>query len=272
MNQLLKVLGFTFVLILAFATVTYVLPQSRGEAPDDKEVAIGALTPESFAALGEKLYSGKGTCTLCHNSLGRAPDLLTYDAVKVALERMADPRYKGQAKDAEGYFLESMLHPSAYVVKGFGKKGSDDSESPMPAVDQPPLLLSEVEVGALIAFLQKKDGNPVTVPLPKEAPAAPASGSAQAEGPAPAKTAEEAIAKFACTACHAILQSESTVGPNLRDVGKRLKVEQIRTSIADPKAEIAAGFPPVMPDFPTMTVTELELIVRFLATQKGAKS
>ena len=58
--------------ILIFASVTYVLPQIKGEAPEEEEVAVGALTMDSFIAMGEKLYHGKGTCALCHNNLGCA--------------------------------------------------------------------------------------------------------------------------------------------------------------------------------------------------------
>ena len=156
------------------------------------------------------------------------------------------------------------------MVAGFGKKGSDDSESPMPTVDQPPIQLSAVEIDAVIAFLQQKDGNPVSVALPS-GDAAPAleTGESSAAPPALAQNAEEAIAKFGCAACHAVLQSESPVGPSLKDVGKRLSVDQIRSSIVDPKAEIAPGFPPIMPEFPNMALAELNLVVQFLAQQDG---
>ena len=272
MKVLIRVLGFSVALIVLFASITYVLPQSRGDAPDEEEVAVGDLTIDGLVALGEKIYGGKGSCTLCHNSLGRAPDLLAYDVVKKSLERTSDPRYQGKAKDAAAYLRESMIQPSAYVVTGFGKKGTNDAESPMPAVDQPPTQLSEVEITALIAYLQKKDGNPVTVELPKGAAAAQSKDEPAGAKPAVAQSAEEAIAKFGCAACHSVLTTESALGPSLKDIGKRMKVEQIRNSIVDPKAEIAKGFPPIMPDFPAMTITELELIVRFLATQKGAQS
>lgn len=272
MTALFKALGFSIALILVFASVTYVLPQVRGEAPEEEEVNLGELTMDDFVAMGEKLYRGKGTCTLCHNNLGRAPDLLTYNVVSVSLERMADEGYQGQAGDAETYLRESMVEPSAYVVEGFGKKVTNDTESPMPAVDQPPIQLSAVEMDAIIAFMQQKDGNPVTVALPSgdDAPAV-ESGEGAATPPALAQNAEEALAKFGCAACHSVLQSESPVGPSLRDVGKRLSVEQIRTSIVDPKAEIAPGFPPIMPEFPNMALAELNLVVQFLAQQDGSE-
>ncbi len=267
MKELAKPLGFSAALILIFTSVTYVLPQTKGEAPVENEVGVAALTMESFIELGERVFRENGTCTLCHNKLGRAPDLLAYDVTKVAQERVSDPRYQGKAKNGEGYLRESMLQPSAYVVKGFGKKGTNDTESPMPAVDQAPIQLSEVEIGAVIAYLQAKDGNPVTVALPTAAPAAQKEDDAAQAKPAQPKSAEEVIAKYGCAACHSVLKSQTAIGPSLNDVGKRLKIDQIRKSIIDPKAEVAKGYPPIMPDFPTMTIAELEMVVGFLAKQ-----
>lgn len=269
MKELIKPLGFSVGLIILFAAVTYVLPQVKGEAPEDEEVAVGALTMDSFVAMGEKLYKGKGTCTLCHNNLGRAPDLLTFNVSKVSLERLEDSGYQGTATDVETYLRESMLKPSAYVVKGFGKKGTNDTESPMPAVDQPPIKLSGMAVDAIIAFLQNKDGNEVTVALPTDAPEQDAGAEAEAAKPAAAQSPEEVIAKYGCSACHTVLQTQSAVGPSLTDVGSRLKLDDIRASIIEPNAVISEGFPPIMPRFPDMTITELEMVSRFLAEQTG---
>lgn len=271
MNALIKPLGFCVVLILAFGAVTYILPQIKGEAPEEEEVLVGALTMDSFIAMGEKLYHGKGTCTLCHNKLGRAPDLLTYNVVQVSLEQIADPRYQGKAVDAEGYLLESMLQPSAYVVKGFGKKGTNDTESPMPAVDKPPIQLSELAIGAVIAYLQQKDGNPVTVALPTATPESDKIDETVDASPAPPESPQEVMAKYGCAACHSILETQSVIGPNLNGVGKRLNIDEIRTSIIDPKAVIANGFPPIMPNFPAMTVAELEMVAQFLVKQVEAQ-
>ena len=271
MSALFKAVGFSVLMILVFGSVTYVLPQVKGEAPEEEEVALGELTMDDFVAMGEKIYRGKGTCTLCHNNLGRAPDMLTYNVQAVSLERLEDGRYEGKAADTEAYLRESMVAPSAYVVAGFGKKGSNDSESPMPAVDQPPIQLSEIEIDAIIAFLQRKDGNAVTVALPTADVAPAAADETSAAPPALAQNAEEAIAKFGCAACHAILQSESPVGPNLKDVGKRLDAAQIRSSIIEPKAVIAQGFPPIMPEFPNMALAELELMVDYLVQQTGSQ-
>lgn len=267
MNVLAKTLGFSITLVLLFMGVTFLLPQVEGEAPKETTIDLGSLTMETFVKLGEDLYQGKGACTLCHNSLGRAPDLLVLNVVETAKKRMADSRYKGSAKDAEAYMRESMLEPGIYVVKGFGKKGSNDTESPMPAIDKPPTLLSATETDAIIAFLQSKDGNSVTVALPT---AAPVQEKAAPAAPALAQSPEEALNKFGCTACHAILESLSPVGPDLNAVGSRLSVELIRQSIINPNAVIAAGYTPMMPDLAEkMSVKELEMMVKFLADKKG---
>jgi mono/diheme cytochrome c family protein len=276
MNVLAKTLGFSIVLMLAFTGVSYVLPQMKGEAPEEKEeMDVGALTMDSFIAMGEEIYRGWGNCTLCHNNLGRAPELLALNVVNVSLERIADSRYEGKAKGAEGYLRESMVEPNIYVVEGFGKKGSNDTESPMPAIDQPPIELSDVEISAIIAYLQSKDGNAVTVALPAKAAAPTPAARKEATGPAEpalAQSPEEAIAKFGCPACHSILETSSPVGPNLNDVGARLSIDQIRGSIIAPNAVVAEGYPPIMPDLSAkMMIKELEIIVGFLAKQTKVK-
>ena len=78
---LLKVLGFSLALALLFTLIANTLPQIEGEAPADEVLDIGALDMDAFVTLGEMLFKGKGTCTLCHNNLGRAPDLLTFDVI-----------------------------------------------------------------------------------------------------------------------------------------------------------------------------------------------
>ncbi len=276
---LTKVLGFSVGLTLVFTLVANLLPQVEGEAPVDEVIDLGALTPESFAALGEKLFMGKGTCTLCHKPppLGRAPDIQGENMVGLAEERMADERYQGEAKTAQDYIFESMIAPSAYVVKDWGVAGSDDTVSPMPKVNAAPIELTEVEMNAVIAYLQHKDGNDITVELPTETPAVEEQalnadpGGAEGGAPLPAQSAEEAIKKYGCQACHSLLGSSSPVGPTLDDVATRLDRQQIQQSILDPAAVISEGFANMMPtDFAAkMTVNELNMIVDLLAASSA---
>ncbi len=266
-----KVLGFCIALTLVFTLVANLLPQVEGEAPVDEEIDLSSLTLESFATLGENLFMGKGTCTLCHkpSPLGRAPDIQGEDMVALAEERLADERYQGDAQSAEEYIAESMVEPGAYVVKDWGVAGSNDTVSPMPKVDVAPIELTAIEIDAIIAYLQHKDGNEITVQLPDEAPLVEAemvAGGNSGGVPAPAETAEAAIKKYGCQACHTLLGVSSAVGPSLDDVGERQDSLQIQQSIIDPGAIIAEGFADIMPkDFADkMTVKELSMIVDLL--------
>ncbi|EGV50763.1 c-type cytochrome [Candidatus Endoriftia persephone] len=275
MNVFAKTIGFSLGLTLVFTSVTQLLPQVEGEAPVERKVDLGSLTMDDFVAMGEDLFMNKGTCTLCHKPapLGRAPDIQGMDMVSISAKRLADERYQGEAKDAAGYILESMLEPSKFVVAGWGKKGSNDTVSPMPHIDKPPIQLSAMEIDAVIAYLQAKDGNEVTVSLPSPEAAAEVAAAAPAAGgaaPAPAVTAEEALGKYACSSCHAMDSEDVLVGPGLGTIGARLSEAGIRQSIVDPAAVIVEGFPPAMPpDFAEkMTVKELQMIVTFLAEKK----
>jgi cytochrome c551/c552 len=265
---IVKVMGFMIALILVFTSIANLLPQVEGQAPEDVEVDLGALTMETYIAMGESLFKGKGTCTLCHNNLGRAPDILEMDMLTTADERLKNSTYQGEAKNSESYFLESMVSPSKFVVSGYGKEGDP---SPMPAINKAPIGLSSIEMGAIIAFLQAKNGGEPTIELPTDAPAI-EDTPAKAEPAKPAANAEEVLTKYGCTACHTVLDSPSTIGPELKTVGSRSSKEEIRQSIINPAAVIAVGYPPIMP--PTfadqMLVKELEMVVDFLSASKAS--
>ena len=276
-HVLLSLIGFGLALILSFTLVANMMPQVEGEAPVDEEINLDEMTMKTFVALGESIFNGKGTCTLCHNDLGRAPDILKLNMTVTANELLQDSRYQGKAKNVEEYLRESMLEPSIFVVKGYGQKGSNDTVSPMPVSNKAPALLTAVEMDALIAFMQAKDGYEITVALPAgEEIATPEPELAAKATVAPAisaaKSVDEAIAKYLCTACHSMGASESPIGPNLNAVGSRLTADEIRQSIIDPNAVIPEGFTAgVMPqDYAQkMIVSELNMIVEDLLDNKN---
>jgi len=282
--SLVRVLGFSLFVLLGFALFSNMLPQLKSNPPPVEAAApVGKLDTAGMIAWGEKLFAGKGTCTLCHNNLGRAPDLLKLELGTVLPKRIADSRYEGAAKGKTGaqaieiYLRESLIKPSAYVVSGFGKKGTADKVSPMRPADKPPVGFNENEVNAVIAFLQSKAGVEVTVKLPEPGVGKPAKKDGDGDGDGdenetkPAKTAEGAINKFACSGCHDLFDSEADAGPKLNGAGKRLGRAGIRKAILDPDADIAKGFEKgQMPkDYAAkMRVSELKLIIDYLMTLK----
>jgi len=99
---LAKALVFSLALTLVFTLTANFLPQVQGEgAPEESAVDTGNMTTEELVALGRSLFTGKGTCTLCHNDRGRAPDIAKLDLAEEAKRAIADPRYQGHAGDLE---------------------------------------------------------------------------------------------------------------------------------------------------------------------------
>lgn len=244
----LRVIGFSVVLLLFYMGFSHILPQVEPDTSAPVEVSTDGLDMDGMISLGESLFSGKGTCTLCHNGMGRAPDTLVMDMAATYPERLMDARYKGVsagkegAKAIEAYILESMIDPSAFVVEGFGEKGSNDTVSPMPTVDKAPIELTVVEMNAVTAFLQDLAGLEPTVPLPSadDAPVVeePSSGEA-----APLLTTGEAVAEeHGCAACHDLGGSGATLGPSLYGIGKRMNRATLMEAIIDPNVVIADGY------------------------------
>lgn len=246
----LRVIGFSVLMLLGYTGFAHMLPQVAPDTSEPVEVSTEGLDMDGFIALGENLFKGKGTCTLCHNGMGRAPDTLEMDMAAIFPARLADPRYTGVAAGKEGvgaieeYILESMVSPSAYVVEGFGKKGTNDTVSPMPTVNMPPIELNDVEMNAITAFLLDLAGLEPTVPLPgvDDAPVAeePATGGGQAT---PLLVSGEAIVdEYGCASCHDLGGSGADLGPSLYGIGKRMTRAQLIESIIDPNAGIAEGY------------------------------
>ncbi len=271
MKNFLKVTLFSLLLISLFSLYSnYGIPEIQPAAPPTEEkLDLGSMTMEQFIAVGEKIVSGKGTCTLCHNELGRAP--LLEELVTATPQRLQDSRYQGEATDLESYILESMLDPSIYVVVGFGKAGSDDTESPMPGVTGGAIDLSEAEISAVIAYLQDLGGAEVTVAIPTDAPAAESEDSAAAKA-GPLESAEEIVASYGCGACHVIAGQSGAVGPDLSAIGVSRDNDYLRRAILDPNAEVAEGYPPgLMPATygAQLYAQELELLVAYMKASVG---
>ena len=270
MKNFVKVVIFSLLTIGFFSGYSYFgIPQIEPAPPPEDEVLdLGAMTMDRFVALGERVFNGKGTCTLCHNEVGGRAPLLDQAAV-VAGERLADTRYGGEATDIESYLRESLVEPSAFVVAGFGKAGTGDTVSPMPNVLTGSIGLSEAESAAVIAYLQDLGGVEVTVEIPagagEEAGAAPA---ASGEGRALFETPEDAIAELACGACHVVAGEEGDLGPDLSQIGATRDKAYIRQAILDPDAVISEGFEAEMmpPDYgEQLYARELEMLVDYLA-------
>jgi len=273
MKNFLKVTLFSLLLISLFSLYSnYGIPEIQpAPPPTEEKLDLGSMTMEQFVAVGEKVVNGKGTCTLCHNAVGgRAP--LLEKLVTATPQRLQDSRYQGEASDLESYILESMLDPSTYVVVGFGKAGSNDTESPMPDVTGGGIDLSEAEISAVIAYLQDLGGAEVTVEIPTGT-AAEDSAESVASKAQPLGSAEEIVASYGCGACHKIAGQSGAIGPDLSAIGATRDSDYLRRAILDPNAEVAEGYPPnLMPATygSQFYAQELELLVAYMKASVGS--
>jgi cytochrome c551/c552 len=76
-----------------------------------------------------------------------------------------------------------------------------------------------------------------------------------------------------CFGCHVVGEEGASVGPDLSRIGARQSAAQIRQSILDPDARVAAGFEAMQGIMPKglgdqMTASQLEALVQFLAARR----
>ena len=215
--------------------------------PDDTD-NLSTLVRESgrFVEAGKSIFNGKGSCYSCHTlnpsaPPGRGPDLTN---IGVA----AATRKPGMG--AKAYLIESLYDPTAFLVHGYGKT--------MTPAWRPPTSLSNLEIEAVIAFLQSQGGavdlTPFEPPVDiqavaKEMEARPLIHAADAE-----RGADVFVNVVKCVACHDVSGIEKPEGqilddgvevfpgPDLTDIAALNSIGYIEESILKPNAEIVRGY------------------------------
>jgi cytochrome c2 len=344
LRVLLQIGGFMFFVAACLAGFGNWLPQVKADPPpaEEKTADVRQMSVSERADLGEKIIFGavgasgtqgaigKGQCPLCHGFQKgflseRAPNL--FGVPKRAEDQMKDPRYSqkdpskrdtvqkeacpgcGTASTPAEYIAESHACPNCYVVAGFGVKGTNDKESPMPAIHKPPIGLSIDELIAVDTWLFAREGGEPPTPdeieaaykkfipesdRPKPAGAPGAAPAGQAPG-APVVTGDEPVneifTKALCFACHTIPGIPGAVGavgpklvektnaPNrIKDPaykGKATSVrEYIMESILTPSMYVVKPFPDnVMPkDFgKKLNAAAINKIIDYLSQLEEGK-
>src|SRR4029079_14043386 len=306
---MLRIGGFMFLVAAGLSGYGNWLPQVEGGFPPKEEkLPWEAMTAQQLADEGEKIIFGgigknkeqgavgKGQCPLCHafhaGMLGeRAPNLQGLPA-RAGKERLEDPKYSkgkpearefaqkeafpgsGTAENGQEYIAESHSCPSCYVVAGYGVKGTNDKESPMPAIHKPPISLSLPELAAVDTWLYLREG--VDAPSfeeivksyekfipeadrPKQQEDKPA-GAASALLADGSEPVDQIFAKAQCVVCHTIPGipgATGTQGPKLEEgtnAPTRIKdpgykgtahstPEYIMESVVSPSTYVVKGFP-----------------------------
>ncbi len=308
-GALMKIGGFMFFVAAALSGYGNWLPQVEGGFPppvvklDFQSMSAQQLGDEGekiiFGGLGQSKTQGaigKGQCPLCHGFQKgflseRAPNL--FDIPARSKTRLEEPNYhmndpasrpsvqkeafegSGTAVDAQEYIAESHACPNCYVVPGFGVKGSNDTESPMPRIHKAPISLSMGELAAVDTWMYVREGMEAPpydvivtsyekfipegdrITVTEEDDGGAAAGGVLATGEEPVN---EIFMKAACVACHTIPGIEGATGkvgpaliegtnaPNrLKDAGYKGKAksvkEYITESILDPSAYVVTDYP-----------------------------
>lgn len=308
LGALFKIGGFMFLVAAALSGYGNWLPQVEGGfPPPEVKLDFGSMSAQQLADEGEKIIFGgigqssvqgaigKGQCPLCHGFQKgflseRAPNLFGLpDRLK---ERLDDPRYHkgkpgdrdttqkeafpgaGTAELPQEYIAESHSCPSCFVVAGFGVKGTNDKESPMPAIHKPPISLSLPELAAVDTWLYAREGKEAPSyediiksyekfipeadrPKQQEEKKEGGGGALLADGTEPV---DQIFAKAQCVACHTIPGipgAVGTIGPKLAEgtnAPQRIKdptykgtaksgPEYIMESVVSPSTFVVKGFP-----------------------------
>lgn len=238
---------FMALLIGGFIYIGSIVTKLSGEKGGVDTVTAG-VSPEG----GETIFWGKGQCHTCH-SIGkrgsgiRGPNL--EEVGERASERAKERVAQGKADmTANGYLIESLAHPDAYVVKGYKPE--------MPFVYKPPIALSPDEVKAVISYLQTQGGevNIAAIELPPEVMESAKKGGEEVAEWKPYLDGDAAVGEslffdvtgdIACAKCHTIKDKGGKVGPELTTVAATRSPQYIIESILQPSAVIASGFEPV---------------------------
>jgi len=307
-SALMKIGGFMFFVAAALSGYGNWLPQVEGGfPPPEVKLDFQSMTAQQLADEGEKIIFGglgqskvqgaigKGQCPLCHGfNQGflseRAPNL--WDIPARAEERLKHEKYhmnnpeardtvqkeafpgSGTATTGQEYIAESHACPNCFVVPGFGVKGSNDTESPMPKIHKPPISLTIGEMAAVDTWMYVREGKDAPTYdeiqasyekfIPEDERPKASSGDEEEAAGGVLATGEEPIAdlfmKAGCPACHTIPGIEGAtgkVGPllmegsnapkRMKDPGYQGKArstrEYITESILQPSAYVVKDYP-----------------------------
>jgi Cytochrome c len=158
-----------------YAYVGQMVPQNQVQPPAEVVIRADLSTPE-MVEVGRGIAEGKGLCRTCH-TIGQTGALRFPDLDGVAAR--AQTRVPGLSEVE--YFAQSLYEPDSFIVPGFNPG--------MPAINRPPIGLTDQEILCVISYLQSLGGTP-TVTLQTShryyaAPAAPGAAPAPAAPPAP---------------------------------------------------------------------------------------
>ncbi|MDX1632540.1 MAG: cytochrome c [Thermoanaerobaculia bacterium] len=170
-----KIAGLTVAATAFYTYVGQLVPQKEVHPPEVTELSE-EMTTADLVEIGEEIVNGKGLCTTCH-TIGQPGAAQRFPDLGGIAERAGD-RVEGLS--GLEYLAQSLYDPEAFIVPGFS--------GGMPAVDEPPVGLTDQEIRTVLAYLQTLGGE-ATITMDSTIPLA-GNGTATAAGGAAARSAE----------------------------------------------------------------------------------
>jgi mono/diheme cytochrome c family protein len=141
-----KIGGLVLATTAFYAYVGQLVPQKE-VLPPAEIVVKSDLTTTDMVKVGREIMEGKGLCLTCH-TVGKTGALRFPDLEGIGAR--AQNRIPGLS-DVE-YLAESMYEPDKFIVPGFNPG--------MPAINKPPIGLTDQEILCVMAYLQTLGGTP----------------------------------------------------------------------------------------------------------------
>ena len=241
-SNVMKLLTFSLAVIWFYAFVAGLVPESSTAV---NLTALDWSDPDAVAEQGALVFNGKGQCSACHTVDTSAPKGRCPDLTDIGIN--AANRVPGM--DAKAYFIESLYEPAKYLVPGYGKI--------MPEIWKAPIVLSKLEIEAVIAYLQSQGGE--IDPTPFDEPIDRADTATAAAALPPLLTGDPDLGKkvfvsTACISCHVVQGIESpaagetdtdfevVTAPDLSEIAAFNNMRYLEESVLIPSAQIVSGY------------------------------
>jgi mono/diheme cytochrome c family protein len=215
--RFVRVVAFVSMVLGAFSLVALGVPQMASLPPAVEKFDVASIKEKKdLAAIGQKIFFGKGQCALCHtigSSEGRCPDL------------------KGVgAKLTRQFIYESMTQPQAYVYMDYQHVGQPKFfPAKMPHINKKPIGLNKNEILAVISFLQSMSGEEITVdPSEIEAP----QNVAAVRGD---KVGGQKVFQVLCAKCHSVGVADKGKSDLLQAMSRQGDTQVRQAVLSDPK-------------------------------------
>ena len=163
-----KIGALTLASTAFYTYVGQLVPQKEVQPPAETKMSA-SMTTADLVTTGKTLLEGKGSCMTCH-TIGKTSGPMRFPDLGGIGGRAAHSRCRASTTDST--WRRRLYHPNDFIVPGFSPG--------MPAINKPPIGLTDDEIRAVIAYLQSLGGTP-TVTMQTAIPFS-AGGAAPAAG------------------------------------------------------------------------------------------